>query len=99
MRRRCLTLRRSFTVFSQPKISSLRLRFFWLRTQPSCRVVRASIALARLLVFWAMCGVIPDRSQASDEGIVVIGAVRRERAARRSWLSSEQQAASRSAYP
>src|SRR5260370_39831759 len=45
-------------VFSQPKHSSMRFLFFWLRAYPACRVVRLSIALPPLRArFCATCGV------------------------------------------
>ena len=42
---RCRTLRISAIVFSHPKHSSIRFRFFWLIAYPACRVVRSSMAL------------------------------------------------------
>src|ERR1700731_3429745 len=54
---RCRILRKPATVLAQPKASSTRLRMRWEIAYPGWRVVRASIAERRPLVFCATCGV------------------------------------------
>jgi hypothetical protein len=69
-RARCRVLRSPATVSSQPKSSSTRLWRRWLLASPGCRVVRASMALRRRVVFCATCGVTIRSRISIDPGNV-----------------------------
>jgi hypothetical protein len=65
-----LSLRPPATVLIHPKGSSMRLRIRWLIWWPAWRVVRPSMALRRLAVFWATWAVIFSSRQEATKAAV-----------------------------